>query len=164
MMKRRTILKRTGVGLSAVGVTGLSGCSGDSNDDESEPLPELELSGQRFQSSVEQLAVTGFQTELRRGQQHEDIHFAVTPTIENTGDQQVTLGDYQYEIRLFSAEDIDITPGNTWTARADDVPPGETGTILLQVSFISEEGVDPEDVDRYEVSLSCDSGNSGSYC
>lgn len=162
-MQRRTVLRRTGIGLSVAATAGLSGCSGDSDDSTTEALPELQIASQRIESSVDGLSIRGYETDLRQGQQHDDIHFAVTPTIENTGGEQINLDDYQYEIRLYSAEDIDITPGNTWTARADSVSSGETGTILLQVSFISEEGVDPEDVDRYEVTVSC--GDSGTpYC
>jgi hypothetical protein len=160
-MNRRTVLQRTGIAAAAV--TGLAGCSGTEGDDgETEPLPELTLSGQQLESSVDGLVITGSDVDLRRGQQHDDVHFAVTATVENIGDQSVNLGDYTYEITLLSPEDIDITPGNTWAARPDEVAPGETGTVLLQVSFISAEGVDPEDVDRYEVTLSC--GEGASYC
>jgi hypothetical protein len=160
-MKRRTVLERTGIGLSAAATVALAGCSGGEEETD-EPLPELQLSGQRLESSVDELVITGADADLREGQQHDDVHFAVTATVENIGEQEANLGEYGYELRLLSPEDIDITPGNTWAARPDSVPPGESGTVLLQVSFISAEGVDPEDVDRYEVTLSC--GEGASYC
>lgn len=164
MMERRTVLRRTGIGMAAVAAAGLSGCSGNGDGNGTETLPTLQISSQSVESSVDGLTITGFETDLRRGQQHDDVHFAVTPTIENAGDQEVNLENYQYEIRLFSPEGVDITPGNTWAVRADTLAPGERGTVLLQVSFISAEGVDPEDVDRYEVTLSCGGDATGSYC
>ena len=151
--------------MTALVSAGLAGCSGGGNGDGNgtETLPELDLSGEQVESSVSNLSVTGYETELLRGQQHDDIHFAVTPTIENTGDQEANLGDYAYDITLFSAEGDDITPGSTWAINPETVAPGETGTILVQVSFISAEGVDPEDVDSYEVSISCGE-DGGAYC
>lgn len=150
--------------MSGLVAAGLAGCSGDSDGADAENIPELQLSGQQLESTVDGLSIVGQSHELVPGRQHEDIHFAVTPTVRNTGDQETNLGDYQYEIRLYSAEDIDITPGNTWKANAQTVAPGETGTILLQVSFISSDSVSPEDVDRYEVTLSCGEDSDGDYC
>lgn len=163
-MRRRTLLRHAGIGMSGLVATGLAGCSGDSDSPETESIPELQLSGQRLESTVDELSITGQAHELVRGRQHEDIHFAVTPTVRNTGDKETDLGNYQYKIRLYSEEDIDITPGNTWKANPETVQPGETGTILLQVSFISAEGVSPEDVDQYEVTLSCGEDGAGAYC
>lgn len=149
--------------MATLAAAGLAGCSGgDSNGTETEELPELQVSGGEVGSSVSGLSVTDHEVELVRGQQHDDIHFAVTPTIENTGDQEVSLEDYDYKIRLFSAEGDDITPGSTWAANPQTIAPGETGSILVQVSFISAQGTDPEDVDSYEVTISCD--GSGAYC
>jgi len=163
-MQRRKVLRRAGIGMSGLVTAGLAGCSGDGDSTDTEDIPELQLSGQQLESTVDELSITEQTHELVPGQQHEDIHFAVTPTVRNTGDQETNLGDYQYEIRLYSEEDIDITPGSTWKANPETVQPGETGTILLQVSFISAEGVSPEDVDRYEVTLSCGGDNAGTYC
>lgn len=163
-MRRRTVLRRAGIGMSGLVAAGLAGCSGDGESTETESIPELQLSGQQLESTVDALSITGQTQELVPGRQHEDIHLAVTPTVQNTGDQETDLGDYEYEIRLFSEEDIDITPGNTWKANPETVPPGEEGTVLVQVSFISAEGVSPEDVDRYELTLSCSEDNDGPYC
>ena len=163
-MRRRTVVRRAGIGLTALAVPGVSGClSGDDGTDtQTQSLPELDVSNRSIDSSVAELSIVDHEVELLRGQQHDDIHFGVTPTVENTSDQQADLDAYQYDIALYSPEDIDITPGRTWTANAEQVPAGETGTVLLQVSFLDAEGVDPEDVDQYEVALSCD-GN-GAYC
>ena len=163
-MQRRAVLRHAGVGLSGLVAAGLAGCSSDGGGTETEELPELELSGQRLESTVDELSIVDQRQRLLRGRQHEDIHFAVTLTVRNTGDQEASLEDYEYEIRLYSPEDIEITPGNTWAINPDTVAPGETGTILLQVSFISSESVSPEDVDRYEVTLSCGGDGAGSYC
>lgn len=164
VMNRRTVLRRTGSSAAVFVTLGLAGCSGDSSETGNTPLPDLQISGSDLESSVDGLTVTGQRHELVRGQQHDDVHFAVTVTVSNTGDQEVDLQDYQYDLTLYSPDGIDITPGQTFTANPDTVPPGETGTVLVQVSFIHAEGVSPEDVDRYEVTLSCGSGSSGSYC
>ncbi|MFC7228667.1 hypothetical protein N0B31_14740 [Salinirubellus salinus] len=162
-MKRRSLLRRTSIGLAAVGSTALAGCTaGDDEDGEQTPLPNLQLSDPTLESSVDGLSLVDSRDDLRRGQQHEDVHFAVVATVENAGAEETDLGDYQYTVTLYDGAGTDITPGDTWTANAATVAPGETGTILLQVSFI-ESNVTPRDVGRYEVALACGGDNSGSY-
>lgn len=163
-MQRRAVLRHAGVGMSGLVAAGLAGCSSNGGGTETEELPELQLSGHGLESTVDELSFVGHNHRLLRGQDHEDVHFAVTATIQNSGNQETNLGDYEYEIRLYSPEDIDITPGSTWAVNPDTVAPGETGTVLLQVSFISSNSVSPEDVDRYEVTLSCGEDSAGSYC
>ena len=162
-MRRRRLLERAGIGTATLVAAGLAGCSSDGSDGSgSTPLPEIEVSGEVVTSSVDGLSVTDYEHELRRGQAHEDVHFAVTPTVENTGDQRADLGDYEYDLELFDADDIEITPGDPWTTGGEELSPGDSGTVLVQVSFLNAEGASPDDVARYELSVSC--GGSGSYC
>ncbi|MEF8907246.1 MAG: hypothetical protein V5A13_05240 [Haloarculaceae archaeon] len=163
-MNRRTVLRQAGSSAGVLVALGLAGCSGDGSETGNTPLPDLQISGSDLESSVDGLTITGQRHELVRGQQHDDVHFAVTVTVRNAGQQEVNLENYEYDLTLYSPDGIDITPGQTWKANPDTVPPGETGTVLVQVSFISAEGVSPEDVDRYEATLSCGTGSSGSYC
>lgn len=171
MMKRRTLLTRTGAGLATLSAASLAGCSDDGggngttddgHGDPSEPLPELSLSDQTLESTVDQLAIAGQQVGLRRGTQHEDIHFAVTLSVTNEGDRRIDLEDYGYQLNLYDNGDVRLELGDTWTANGDTLDPGETGSVLIQVSFI-ETQASPEDVDSYRLVLGCGSGNSA-YC
>lgn len=164
-MDRRTLLRRSCLGLATVGTVGLAGCSSESGGeggDPSEPLPELALTGQTLNSTIDELTIAGYQNGLRRGRQHEDIHFAVTLSITNEGDQRVDLADYGYDLTLFDETDTDITPGDTWASNADTVGPGETGQVLVQVSFL-DSPANPEQVRRYRLVLGCGQGASA-YC
>lgn len=165
-MKRRTVLRQASLGAVTVGTVSIAGCGGDDNggngNDPSEPLPELSISSQTLNSTVDELVIAGYQNGLRRGQQHEDIHFAVTLSIRNEGNQRVDLADYGYRITLYDDSGSEITPGDTWSQDEDTIAPGETGQVLVQVSFIDSEGT-PEDIDRYRVVMGCGQG-SGAYC
>lgn len=164
-MRRRTVLRRAGIGMTGLVATGLAGCSGDSDDGGGTPtLPDIEISGQQLGSTIDELSIVDQSYDILRGQRHDDVHFAVTPTVRNDGDQEASLQDYQYDLTLYDRDDSDITPGNTWKARPDTVQPGETGTILIQVTFSSAPDTYPEDVDRYELILTCGPDNAGSYC
>lgn len=164
-MKRRTVLRHAGLGALTAGTVSIAGCGGDNGgngDDPSEPLPELSITDQTLNSTIDELLVAGYQTGLRRGQRHEDIHFAVTLSITNEGDQQADLSDYGYNITLFDSSNTDITPGDTWVQDEDVISPGETGQVLVQVSFLDAQA-SAEDIDRYRLIIGCGQG-SGTYC
>jgi hypothetical protein len=168
VMKRRTLLTRTGAGLATLSTVALAGCSDDGGTettdggDASEPLPELTVSEQTLQSTVDQLAIAGQQIGLRRGTQHEDIHFAVTLSVTNEGDQRIDLDDYGYQLDLYDSAENRLELGQTWAIDGDALDPGETGSVLVQLSFIDTNAT-PEDVDSYRLVLGCGSGNSA-YC
>jgi len=160
-MRRRDLLRRAGIGAGTLVAAGFAGCSGDGDDSDPTPLPEIQVSGE-VESTVDGLSITDYEHGLRRGRAHDDVHFSVTPTVENTGDQQAELDNYEYDITLYDANDIDITPGDTFASRGDELSPGESGTVQVEVSFLNAESASPEDIARYELSISCD--GSGSYC
>lgn len=168
MMKRRTLLTRAGAGMATLSAASLAGCSsddggnGNGDTDPSEPLPELVLSEQTLESTIDQLSIAGRQVGLRRGEQHEDIHFAVTLSVTNDGQQRVDLDDYGYQLDLYDEAGTRLQLGNTWVVNGDALDAGETGTVLVQVSFIDTEAT-PEDVDSYRLILGCGS-SSGAYC
>jgi len=167
-MKRRTLLARAGAGMATLSAVSLAGCSsdddgnGNGNGDSSEPLPELTLSDQELRSTIDQLSIAGQQVGLRRGTQHDDIHFAVTLSVTNEGGQRVDLDDYGYQLDLYDDTEVKIELGSTWAVDGDALDPGETGSVLVQVSFIDTEAT-PEDVDSYRLILGCGSGSSA-YC
>ena len=167
-MKRRTLLTRAGAGMATLSAASLAGCSSDDGDggngngDDSEPLPELALSDQELRSTIDRLPIAGQQVGLRRGTQHDDIHFAVTLSVTNEGEQRVDLEDYGYNIDLYDDGENRFELGETWADDGDTIDPGETGSVLVQISFINTNAT-PEDVDSYRLVLGCGSG-SGAYC
>lgn len=167
-MKRRTLLTQAGAGLATLGAVSLAGCSsdddgnGNGNGDPSEPLPELVLSEQTVESTIDQLPIAGRQVGLRRGERHDDIHFAVTLSVTNEGTRRIDLDDYGYQLDLYDDAGTKLGLGDTWSANGDALDPGETGSVLVQVSFIGTEAT-PEDVDSYRLTLGCGSSSSA-YC
>jgi hypothetical protein len=153
--------------LSAVSLAGCSSDDGNGDDENgdgnsSEPLPELTLSGQTVRSTIDELPIAGQQAGLRRGQRHDDIHFAVTLSVTNDGDQRIDLDDYGYQLDLYDSAENTITLGDTWASDGDALDPGETGSVIVEVSFINSQAT-PEDVDSFRVILGCASG-SDAYC
>ncbi|MFW5978450.1 MAG: hypothetical protein ACOCP2_04360 [Halohasta sp.] len=174
-MKRRTLLTHAGAGMATLGAMSMAGCSSDDGNgddgngddgngdgDSSEPLPELTLSDQTVRSTIDELPIAGQQAGLRRGQRHDDIHFAVTLSVTNEGDQRIDLDDYGYELDLYDDAGNDITLGDTWASDGDTLDPDETGSVIVEESFIDSEAT-PEDVDSYRAILGCGSSSSA-YC
>lgn len=166
-MQRRNVLKRAGIGLAALGSAALAGCGSDGNDGDDgnddgnddggaqntpTAVPDMDVSERTLESSVGGLSVVGYRDYFVPGQRHDDIHLAVVPAVENTGDERTNLGDYDYTMTLYDADDADVTPGDPWLDDAVAVDPGETGTVLVQMSFINADA-DPEDVARYELTI-----------
>jgi len=163
-MDRRTVLQRCGAGLLA-GVA-LAGCSestaGDGSDDDGNDPTAAETttvggSMGSATSTVEGLTITAAETSTTASS------FKVLVTIENTGGKTTDLFNYGYELLFFDAEGTDLSTRNPTRGSTEgtEIGPGESTTMNVHAPVNG----DPEDVARYEFTLSCEGAFiSGVYC
>ena len=85
-------------------------------------------------------------------------------TVENTGDQETELREYSYELVLYDGSDTVLSEGRARLRVVGDtvISPGDSKTFPIAVSP-DPMSVDPDQVARYEVSISCRFAD-GVYC
>lgn len=86
--------------------------------------------------------------------------FPVTVTLQNTGDQETNVEEYDFDYTVYDSGQGDIAGGSSTSADEPTVAPGESTDVLLTTIVDG----DPEDVTSYKVVLSCTSLSSGVYC
>ena len=160
-MDRRTLLS----GLLATGLAGCSGVVRDAVecDDESATPHRWDVPGKLVESSVDGLTVTDHEAVSQCS--GIDRPFGVTVTVVNSGDRQIeTLTDYEFALTLFAGDGTEITPRLTTTHTTDgDLDPGDRSELVIARGRW-EGDTAPEDVVRYELSLSCDRSEDTTYC
>jgi len=85
--------------------------------------------------------------------------FPVNITVENNGDQQTDIGEYTYHLTPYDADGNDVGDDmqGTGSLGATDVSPGERVSFQIYRPL----DVDPSEVARYEVTLTCESPETG---
>lgn len=161
---------------SVAGAAALAGCSGgddggsdddgggsddgssDDGNGSSDDGPSIE-SMCNVSDEVDGLSVIGCQSETT------SEALVVTVTLENDGDQQANLFDYQLQSRIYDSETIAvenlITPSVTQTYSGTQLQPGDTTTVTFEISPQGDATV--EDIVQYQIELGCGSGG-GAYC
>lgn len=119
--------------------------------DDGEPVGEV------VDNAVEELEITDWSGRI------DDDDFVVTLSIKNTGNQQTQLVKYWYDIRLYDAENTNIRLGKNTQSPSEetDPAPGEVGVLNAVISL---ENDNPEDVARYETSITCTLADDAVYC
>ncbi|WP_276250665.1 hypothetical protein [Haloarcula rara] len=155
-MQRRSILSRLGGGLTVTAVAGLAGCSGDGSE---------AGSGEAVESSVDGLTVISHEEGAPDGVTPPERSFVVSLIIENSGDSETDPTGYDEELRLFDESDTNITPKLTSVQPADiELAPGEQRQLAVSGVFEEDSEYAPDDVTRYELSLTCTQFSDGTYC
>lgn len=86
--------------------------------------------------------------------------FPVTVTLENTGNEETNVEEYDYDYTVYDSGRSDLTGGSSASADPKTIAPGESTDVLLTTIVDG----DPADVASYEVVLSCTSLSDGVYC
>lgn len=110
-------------------------------------------------SQADAVRITGFAApdEAARGER-----ISVTATVENTGDRTTSVIDYTYDVALYDADGNELQgSGMSASAVGSELGPGERTDVTLTPMFDGS----PEDVARYELSLTCEGSLAdGVYC
>lgn len=114
------------------------------------------------ESAVAELRITDHEEHTPPGSDPE-TDYSVLLTVDNTGDQATDLSEYTYEIHLYDDAGNDITPAKRATRNWDEPGPGASGEITVQGLF-GDSDHSPDDVARYEITLTCDGFDEGVYC
>jgi len=168
-MRRREMLRYGGSVLSTASLLAIAGCSddsgggaddGDDGDGESTTTesdgPVQEEMGEVVENEVSGLEIVGWESDASGSR------FEVDVTIENTGERDTDLFDYNYAVNIYD-EDGDKFPYNSTnrSAAETEIAAGEQGSITLSPRY----GGDLSKVERYEISLTCPTlGPSAAYC
>ena len=109
-------------------------------------------------SEIEEFAIVEHEPDFAPGSEDQD--FGVVLTIENNGDQQTDLIDYDYELTPYDDDISGITAGFRLADDETDtsMSPGGRGSVMATTSL----GPPRDEVARYEVTLDC--GFDGTYC
>lgn len=136
------------------------------NESPSDGMPAASAVSGEVESSVDGLSIADHRVGMPAGlSQPDGAAFNLSLTVENSGGSETNPTDYDYELGLFDADGTDITPIVTAVQPNDiEIAPGERGTIALSGLFESDSESGPDDVARYEVSLSCNRASEGVYC
>jgi len=167
-MRRREMLRYGGSVLSTASLLAIAGCSddsgggaddGDDGDGESTTEsdgPVQEEMGEVVENEAFGLEIVGWVSDASGSR------FEVDVTIENTGERDTDLFDYNYAVNIYD-EDGDKFPYNSTnrSAAETEIAAGEQGSITLSPRY----GGDLSKVERYEISLTCPTlGPSAAYC
>jgi hypothetical protein len=125
------------------------------------PTETPPASSKRLNSEVSELAfVSAEQDVAGESDPSPSGTWLLRVTVENTGDQETNLFEYDYEGTVYDADGNEIGGIDGKSSTGDsNAAPGGTGEVTL-----SSRDVDPEEVARYEVALVCTSISEGVYC
>jgi len=85
-------------------------------------------------------------------------------TVENTGDQETELINYNYELVLTGQNGETLYDGLATIYGEGQAAPGESATVTIAVDANVDQEVEFGDVASYEVSLICSSFVDSTYC
>lgn len=185
-LDRRSVLGAVGLAALA-GCTGIGGDGGDDSDgsdggdeDESDgssgdgggtptatdspsetPSATPPATSKRLNSEVPELTmVSGEEDVAEDSDPSPSGTWLLRVTVENTGDKETNVFEYDYEGPVYDADgnQIGAIDGKSST-RNSTAAPGETGEVTL-----TSREADPEAVAGYDVTLSCTSISEGVYC
>jgi hypothetical protein len=154
-LSRRRLLGAVGAGAAA----GLAGCSGilgggGGGDDGSSGDSDGGSGGggsDNVQNEVDGIEITG-----TSGQATQDT-YAITVNLENTGDGQPSVLDFDYRVTLYDDSGSEIPTQGSVAINQDGFFNGDTGTVEIQPRIEA----DPSTVASYELRVLCD---EGPYC
>jgi hypothetical protein len=110
-----------------------------------------------------ELSITGL--DSHPGSQEEtDGEWVTDVTAENTGDQETSLINYNYELVLTGEDGETLYDGLATIFGEGQAAAGESATVTIAVSSNADEEVAFEDVASYQVSLICASFVDSAYC
>jgi hypothetical protein len=180
-ISRRQVLATTGA-VSATLVAGCSGGNGDGGTDDPDgngtPTPtatatptetEAETQSMDVQGSVsskvDPLSIVEHVPRIGYFGQQERTYFPVEVTVENGGDEETDLFEYNYDVVTYDADDNDVTgsQGGKSSGGETTAPSGGRGSLIVYSTI----EVDPSEVARYEVTTVCEgtvSRAEGVYC
>lgn len=149
-VSRRGVLAATGTATVAV----VAGCSGGGDGTATPSVPGT------ASSDIEELAIVDHQPDIDAAHQG----FGVELTLENNGDQQIDILDYNYDLTPYNDDDSDMsgaTSGSNPPENGADtgISPGGRGSVIAWSSV----GSAPNRVARYEVTLKCKFAGTA-YC
>jgi hypothetical protein len=171
-MRRRELLRRSGIALIAAGTAAVAGCSGDdgtddgsngddggTDDGEDQTLTTSgPIDGEVASNAIEELVVVMLESQVS------DV-FSVTVTLENTGDQRTSAMNYTYTLALFDGDGNEL--GTVAANKANlgaRMAAGQQGSVIATPQFYDGE---PGDVARYKLTVDCseeDGEDRGVYC
>lgn len=134
-----------------------SGTGGDEPTVSATSTPESSDGGSVGRNTVDGLEITGWVV------QDVEDQFQVSVTIRNTGDRTTDIFNYEYGLALYGNDGTEISTdgGGSGSTNDTEIAPGQRASINV---FQSVDG-SPEDVERFEISLSCDGPFvDGVYC
>ena len=193
-MRRRQLLRRSGVALTAAGSVAVAGCSGDSGDGSESNGHESngnesndnESDGGNGESDggnggtdnggdptlttsgpVDGEVASNAVEELVVVMLESQVSnvFSVTVTLENTGDQRTNAMNYSYTLALFDGDGNEL--GTVTANKANlgsGMAAGQQGSVIATPQFYDGE---PSDVARYELTVDCSEvadEDRGVYC
>lgn len=193
---RDTVVSRRGVlaATGAVSVTLMAGCSGgdggtgtdeptdggstatgtaEPTDDGGEMSTPTDDGGETssvpgsVSSNVAELSIVEHQPDIDYYGENNEQYFPVDLTIENNGDQQTDVTEYDYDVTPYDADGNDVSGGRLGTSSGEgtSMEPGGRGTLIAYATV----EIDPSEVARYEVTLMCEDSvsdfeSAAAYC
>lgn len=179
-MNRRDLLKKGSIILATPIAIGLSGCSsndggdgngGDGGGEDGTPTATATPTQTATTTPTQTATVTGtVENELsdafeivEHSGRPEDQKFVVTAEVKNVGDRAADVTAHTFEVRVFDADDEDISmnPSGASTSETQPTEPGEITTMEIFTTVTTE----LSDVASYVLSVDC-SGSfaDGVYC
>lgn len=132
--------------------------SDDGTDPETDTqTEESSIPGELGENTIEELTITGFSVANAYPES-----FRVEVTVQNEGEKTVSLSDHGFGLVTYDVDGNDISTDGSGTLEADDVAPGETGTLIVTMSFTGSTSTDA--IARYEVTLTCGRFDDEGYC